>query len=84
MDLRRRLLAVAVGLGCYSECLCVCVAACPPRRSIHTARMVQAAEVCVGAVRIPPGLVLARSAWNLVLLQATQVLSLTLTWQNVR
>lgn len=83
MDLSRRLLAVAIGLGCYSECLCVCVAACPARRGIHTTRTVQAAEVCVGAIRIPPGIVLACSAWNLVLFQATQVLSLTLTWQDV-
>lgn len=85
VNLRRRLLAVAVGLGCYSECLCVCVcvAACPPRRGIRTTRTVQAAEVCVSAIHIPPGLMLACSSWNLVLLQATQVLSLTLTRQDV-
>lgn len=81
MDLR--LLAVAVGLGCCSESLCVRVAACPPHRSIHTTRMVQAAEFCVSAVHIPPGIVLACSAWSLVLFQATQALSLTVTWQDV-
>ena len=61
----------------------VCVAACPPRRSIHTTCMCfpeQAAEVCIGAVRIMPGIMLACSVWYLVLFQAMQVLAvLTLT-----
>lgn len=56
----------------------VCVAACPPHRSIRTTRMCfleQAAEVSIGA-----GAVLARSGWYLVLFQAMQALTvLTLT-----
>lgn len=35
MDLRRRLLAVAVGLGCYSECLCVCGCVPTPQKHPH-------------------------------------------------
>lgn len=61
----------------------VCVAACPPCGSIHTTHMCfpgQAAEVCIGAVRIVPGIVLTCSVWYLVLFQAMQALAvLTLT-----
>lgn len=35
VNLRRRLLAVAVGLGCYSECLCVCGCVPTPQRHPH-------------------------------------------------
>ena len=68
----------------------VCVAACPPRRNIHTTRMCfpeRAAEVCIGAVQTVPGIVLVCSVWCLVLFQAMQaltVLTLTLAGRGIK